>query len=99
MEVMEVVDQRDELVVELLIQKARQAKRQQIQVFVLVQEQALHLVGDAAPFALQIAFGKAQRRDARLQPMPPAVARLEDTDQNARQVDVLQLVDAQDNVF
>ena len=77
-DVKQLVKQRDELVVEVLVEEARQAEGHQVEHVALTDDEALHLVGDAAPLAGEAALAEAQRRDPRLQAVLPAAPRLRD---------------------
>ena len=67
-DVIKLVEQRDELVVEILIEIARQAKRQQVKVLMVPQKVTLDVERHAAPLSGQLPLGKAQRRDAPCKP-------------------------------
>ena len=75
-DVVQLVEQRDELVVEILIEKARQVERHEVEHLASVDEVALDLIQTAAAApSRQLAVTKTQRRDARLQAVSPAAAR------------------------
>ena len=65
-DVIELVKERDELVVEILVEKARQTERNQVEHFLAVDDEVLHLVGDAAAATHQVAAAKPKRRHAGL---------------------------------
>ena len=90
-DVVQLVEKCHELVVEVLVQETRQTERHQIQHLRIVHEVALHLIGDAAADARQLAVAEAQRRDAGLQTVRQTGARLRDGEQQPRDIDVGQV--------
>src|SRR5579875_1329540 len=75
-DVIKLVEQRDELFVEILIEKARQTERHQVEDFASVDEIALQLIETVALPPRQSAVTEAHGSDPRLQAVPPAAARL-----------------------
>src|SRR5262249_45244300 len=53
-DVVELVEQGDELVIEVLVEKTRQTKRHHVKHFLVADEITLHLVRNAAPPALKL---------------------------------------------
>src|SRR5262249_35581958 len=89
--VVELVEERDELAVEVLIEEARQAEGHEVEKLVAADKIALQLIGDVAPRPREGAAAETQRCDACLQPVRPGLARLHGPDQEARDIDVLQV--------
>src|SRR5579871_4997320 len=86
----QLVEERDELVIEFLIEKTRQAKRHDIQHFPVADKIALHLVRNSSPPPSQPAFMETQGRYPGLQTMSPAAAGLGHRKQQPSHIDVAQ---------
>src|SRR6266545_1911296 len=89
-DVVKFVEQGDELVVETLVEKPRQAEGHEVQELVIAKEIALDLIGDAAALACQPAAGEAQWCYPGLQATSAAISRLGDGEEKARNVQVPQ---------
>src|SRR5262249_52325981 len=89
-DVVKLVEDGDELVVEVLIEEARQAEGHQVEHLALADEVTLHLVGAVAAMARQGAIAEAQRRHPRLQAVWPAGTGWGGTKRRPRRVDVAQ---------
>src|SRR5439155_16115981 len=96
--VKEFVKDRDKLLIERQLEKARQTKSHEVEDFAAVDEIALNLKGDATATAAEPAVAEAQRRDAGLQPMPPAVARGSQCKLQPRDIHVIKRRAARDHV-
>src|SRR5262249_50483467 len=97
-DVVELVEDRDEFPVEILVEEARQAEGHEVEELALAMEIALHLIKDIAARAREGAAAKAQRGDAGLQAVWLRVARLQAADEEAGRVDVGELRAAADDV-
>src|SRR5262249_39159748 len=80
-DVIKLVEERDQFLVEALIQKARQTERHQVEHLMAIDKVALHLESDAAALAGQAAVAKPQWSNPRLQAMRVTVPCLRDRDQ------------------
>ena len=88
-DVIKLVKESDELVVEILVEETRQAKRHHVEHLLFADKVALHLIGGAAPSSpRQVAVAEAQGRHACLQAVRPIVAGLGRGKQEARYVDM-----------
>src|ERR1700731_1549725 len=93
-DVIQFVEQGDQLLVEVQLEKSRQAERNQVEDFVTVHKIALHLVGHATALARQPAAMEPQRRDTRLQSVGVPVASLSNSKKDSREIEVAQRIDA-----
>src|SRR5207245_3856471 len=71
-DVVEFVEKRDELVVEVLVEETGQAEGYHVEHFPVADKIALHLVRYAPPPARQTSLVEPQRRNPRLQAVGPA---------------------------
>src|SRR5262249_51653393 len=97
-DVIELVEERDELVIEWLIKEARQAEGHQVKHLAVIDNVALHLVGDALAAADQLPIAEAQRSDTGLQTVGLGAAGLGHAEEQAANVDVLEPVATADHV-
>src|SRR5439155_10866413 len=97
-DVVQLVKQRYELAVEVLLQESRQTEGEHVEELGVAVQEALNLIEGAAARALQVAAGEAQRRDARLQAVAVPAARLRDGEQHATRVDMAQRLAAHGDV-
>jgi hypothetical protein len=87
-DVIQLVKQRDKLVVEILIEKARQTERHEIEHLTTVDEISLHPILSGAPPICQLSAAEAHGRDTRLQTVPPDAACLRHPDEETRDINV-----------
>jgi len=77
------VEQRDEFLVEIQLQKARETKRHQVKHFAPADEVALHLEDDVLAPPRQGSVAEAERRHSGLEPVSAPRARLRYREQQA----------------
>lgn len=76
-DVIELMEQRDQLFFERLIEKSGEAKSDEVEHLDIIDDKALDLVGDPFSFSKEIAFLKSQGSDASLKPVGVAIASLD----------------------
>src|SRR5262249_15707052 len=87
-----------EFLVQIPIEKPRQTKRHQIENFATLHTEALHLVLFAPLPAGRMTMPETHRRDPSLQAMGPARSRRSYRKQDARRIDLLQVLTPGHNV-
>src|SRR5438128_7194119 len=85
-DVVQLVEEGDELLVERLVEEARQAERDEVEHLVPIDEIALDLMDGPGLLAAQLTVTETQRRHPRLQTVGQAVACLHHAEQDAANV-------------
>src|SRR5262245_11959731 len=97
-DVIQLVEERDELVLEGLVEETRQAERHQVEHLDAIDEVALHAVADAVPVTDQGALVETERGDAGLQTEVATAAGLRHAEQQPRDIYVGEVLAMGDHV-